>query len=46
MPKLSKELIMKGVLPGVKAPLSVSEAKYCQVSVSDKSDIEIGFILK
>ena len=46
MPKMSKEQVMKGVLPGVKAPLSVSEAKYCQVSVTDKTDIEVGFILK
>lgn len=46
MPKMSKEQVMKGCLPGVKAPLSVSEAKYCQVSVTDKTDIEVGFILK
>ena len=46
MPKMAKDQVMKGLLPGVKAPLSICEAKYCQVSLVDKVDIEVGFILK
>ncbi|XP_053383340.1 structural maintenance of chromosomes flexible hinge domain-containing protein 1-like isoform X2 [Mercenaria mercenaria] len=44
--KPPKDLLQKGQLPGVKATNTVQEVKYCQVTVTESSGIELGFVLK
>ncbi|XP_060561375.1 structural maintenance of chromosomes flexible hinge domain-containing protein 1-like [Ruditapes philippinarum] len=44
--KPPKDLLLKGQMPGVKATNTVQEVKYCQVTVSESSGIELGFVLK
>ncbi|XP_070535302.1 structural maintenance of chromosomes flexible hinge domain-containing protein 1-like [Ptychodera flava] len=45
-PKFYKELLIKGQLPNIKIPSSVTETKYCQVSISSGFGVEFSFTLK
>ncbi|XP_062594603.1 structural maintenance of chromosomes flexible hinge domain-containing protein 1-like [Saccostrea cucullata] len=42
-PKLNQEMIMSGNLPPIKVPSSVTDLKYCQVAIHDKSNVEFSF---
>ena len=44
--KPSKDMFVKGQLPSVKATNTVSEVKYCQVTLADTATIDIGFVLR
>ncbi|KAK3088610.1 hypothetical protein FSP39_021256 [Pinctada imbricata] len=41
--KVNKDTIMHGNLPDIKVPASVSDVKYCQLSIQDKSNMEFSF---
>ncbi|XP_055997294.1 structural maintenance of chromosomes flexible hinge domain-containing protein 1-like isoform X2 [Ostrea edulis] len=42
-PKLNQEMILSGNLPSIKVPASVTDLKYCQVAIHDKSNVEFSF---
>jgi len=44
-PKAPKDLVLVGVLPSVRAPSSVLESKYCQVTVMEGEGVELHFSL-
>eukprot|EP00105_Crassostrea_gigas_P014848 XP_011431662.1 PREDICTED: structural maintenance of chromosomes flexible hinge domain-containing protein 1 [Crassostrea gigas] len=44
--KLNQEMVLSGNLPPIKVPASVSDLKYCQVAIHDKSNVEFSFTVK
>ncbi|KAL4217928.1 inactivation of X chromosome by DNA methylation [Mactra antiquata] len=44
--KPPKDLLIKGQLPGVKALNCISEVKYCQVTIYEGTNIELGFVIR
>ncbi|KAK7480666.1 hypothetical protein BaRGS_00028138 [Batillaria attramentaria] len=46
VPKLSPDLVRSGKLPDIKVPTSVTDSKYCQVTVMDGSVIECHFSVR
>ncbi|XP_060099927.1 structural maintenance of chromosomes flexible hinge domain-containing protein 1 [Heteronotia binoei] len=46
-PKISREQLIKGLLPDVKVPTSVNDARYCQVTfLDDHVSLESAFIVR
>lgn len=39
-------MVLSGNLPPIKVPASVSDLKYCQVAIHDKSNVEFSFTVK
>ncbi|KAJ8322368.1 hypothetical protein KUTeg_000839 [Tegillarca granosa] len=44
--KTNKDMIFSGKLPDVKVPASVSDVKYCQISLQDNSGTDTNFVVK
>ncbi|XP_014770922.1 structural maintenance of chromosomes flexible hinge domain-containing protein 1 isoform X1 [Octopus bimaculoides] len=45
-PKMNKELLLQKKLPDIKIPTSISDQKYCHVSILDGSDTHFSFTIK
>ena len=46
VPKFNRESLLQRKLPNIKVPNSVSESKYCTVTLTDGSGLEFGFTVR